>query len=158
MNTYSAKRGFKTFIILAVVSGGIIFTTTLIPQGFKYIGFASSEATPENVQIAVGSGSVNIIWQTRKPTNESGIIYGKDVQPNLKAQSLGTDKNHFVSLKELEPNTVYYFKIVSQEKIYGKDGCVETDSKTLNTCDFYRFTTARTAIEAPTAPKLYSYP
>lgn len=141
MNANTAKKGFKTFIILSVASVGVFALVQAIPQGLEYITSASNEELPKNVTILEEEDNILVEWQVDKAFT-GGVIFGETVRPNTTINSNKLDKNHSIKIPKnnLQPEKIYYLKIISGEKVYGKNGCLEDSPQELNNCDFYTFT------------------
>ena len=113
-------------ILLAGLGGGII----LVQKGQTFFLRADPEATPSQVKITnLTEGSFTVSWLTDKEVIGQ-IRYGENSQLELSAaddrdQSTGkTDLflTHHVTLKNLRPNTLYSFKIVSGTGTYDNNG------------------------------------
>lgn len=105
-------------IILAGIAGGVLLV--LREQGLMLQ--AAPGATPENIIITnVTEDSVAVSWQTDKEVT-SFLTYGPDDPKDIPLQDdrdQDTPKprfNHYVSLKNLLPNTTYQFKIFTHQQ------------------------------------------
>lgn len=109
-----------SLIIIAVVLGVAVFLLYQNQQSKLKVFLA-----PKNIKVAnLNSTSASLIWQTGQPT--IGLVkYGTN--PTLLTQTGQDerDKNsqqlhltHFVSLKDLKPETTYYYQIKSSNFTY----------------------------------------
>jgi len=122
MNTSQARKSLKTFITLGVLAvaafgvakgGQYVYTV--------YVG-AGVDTTPKQVKAEdITSSSAKISWSTEKETF-GYVEYGSTSDLGLSAQG-SLDKKivqHTVSLRNLLPNTKYYYKVGSGSKVYGQ--------------------------------------
>ena len=128
MNSVEAKKGFKTFLLLATGVFTLLGAYKGIPLGYRYITKAGPQEQVKNLQIkSLNPTSITITWETDKES-VGFVQYG--TSPNeleRKApESTGVLK-HEVSIANLKPQTTYYYKI-------GLDGKLASDSP-------YQFTT-----------------
>lgn len=123
------KKQNKFSVILAVMAGLSIFSFTLF-----FFGSQSAPATRASKQILkkhlivnLTTNQVGIFWQTEK--KELGwIVYGeKEDSVNaivLDERDLESKKTpsyyHYVLLKNLDKDKIYYYKIVSANEILGR--------------------------------------
>lgn len=135
-------------ILLAGLGGGIL----LVQKGQTFFLRADPEATPSQVKITnLTEGSFTVSWTTDKKVIGQ-IRYGENSQLDLSTaddRDQSTEKTdlfltHHVTLKNLRPNTLYYFKIVSGTKTYDNNG------------QLYQVTTAPT-ISLPPPPSDPAY-
>jgi len=56
-----------------------------------------------------------ITWTTDKPAS-SNVDYGKNTGYGLTASSAALTNDHSITLSDLEPNTVYHFRVTSSDK------------------------------------------
>ncbi len=126
--------GLVSFLILLV---SLPLTVFLVKKQQIYSGkasFTSLKAQPQKVKITnLHGGGFSVSWVSVDPLTNSfleapgSIIYGTD-QNNLNQEAFddrGKDilsETHHISIFNLNPNTVYYFKIKSGSDLYGKSG------------------------------------
>jgi len=123
INTAQAGKSLKTFItigVLAVAAIGIakggqyVYTT--------YVG-AGAQGSPQQVKASnITANSATIGWTTLK-TSFGFVEYGSTPELGLSAQDSLNDKSldHSVVLKNLLPNTRYYYKVGSGAESFGQD-------------------------------------
>ncbi|MFH1896065.1 MAG: fibronectin type III domain-containing protein [bacterium] len=122
ISTAQAGKSLKTFItigVLAVAALGVakggqyVYTT--------YVG-AGAESTPQQVKAdTITANSAVISWNTSKES--FGFVeYGSTPELGLSAQSSLSEKTleHSAALKNLLPNTKYYYKIGSGAESFGQ--------------------------------------
>ena len=119
-------KRIPTFLGILFLAISIGITTFLVKQGGLFSVRAIPSHDPKDVRITnITDNSFTISYFTKDPT--SGIInYGKS--PSLgqsglddKDQSLGNISNrllHNITVKNLDPNTKYYFSIISGKDTY----------------------------------------
>ncbi len=109
-------------------NGGLYYTFTTDP----YFPTISS------VQVSnIATTSATIIWTTDRLAN-SRVNYGEATPLSLYETDSNYVLNHTINLSDLEPNTLYYFEVVSTNQ-YGN---TTTDN---NEGAYYSFTTEQTA-------------
>lgn len=107
-------------VLIAGLVGGVLLVNT--NQIFKTR--ASASATPKNIALANFSATgVSIYWQTDQPA--TGFIQagpstslGLTFRDDRDLQAPQPHQLHFVTLNNLAPNTVYYYKINSGSGVY----------------------------------------
>jgi len=151
MNSYTSKQGLKTFFVLIVVITGILGATRLIPQGLRYAGLANRSNPPEMVTAEANSDKVTISWHTTKPSYGQ-LLYGTSSQLNEQTETSDKREQHMVEISGLAPDTIYYFKIISDGVIYGREKCLEVNQNNPTSCPPHKFKTK------PRAENLYVYP
>ncbi len=134
MNSHEGIRGFITFLILMAILGTGI-------AGFNYISIptnTSSEADttktePVNMTVDnISDTTANITWTTVDPAT-TNLIYSINMKAeclsNIESETPDCQKSvlnnsqtsHKALLLGLEPSTTYFFRIVSNGKIYPAD-------------------------------------
>ena len=123
MDINQTKRSLKTFLTLGVmglaafgVAYGGRYAYTL------YVGAGAGDE-PKNVKVLnITNSSSSISWTTDKETY-GFVEYGSTENLGLVAQDVGGEKlvTHQVDLKNLLPNTKYYYKVGSGSETYGAD-------------------------------------
>ncbi len=92
----------------------------LVIVKFGY-NFVSEPTTIADVQVAIlSSTSAKISWTTNHPANGK-VNYGLDKTYPFDIQSGKRVKYHEFTLTDLEPNTTYFFEVMSQNKNYVYD-------------------------------------
>lgn len=124
------NRQIPTLLGIFFVVGGIVLSVALTFQVKRTQTQAQQPLSPQYTQITNLSGSsLTVSWITSKPT--SGFIsFGET--PSLNQTSLddrdvetgkaGIYQTHHVTLTNLKPETEYFFKIGSGQKLFGKNG------------------------------------
>ncbi|RJP47237.1 MAG: hypothetical protein C4584_00700 [Armatimonadetes bacterium] len=113
-----------TLLGLGVLLSGMIVGVLLITSRQIFTSQASKSYIPQIVTLAnISANSFSVYWQTDQPT--IGFVQaGPTTQLNLTftdtrdAQVPGEHQLHLVTLKNLTPNTTYYYKISSGSIIY----------------------------------------
>ncbi len=128
MNSVEAKKGFKTFIILASGILTIFGAYKGIPAGYKHFIEAEKETGVEELKIeSLTPTSITVSWQTAKE-GVGFVQYGTNPnQLERTAPETSRKSNHKITIEGLRPQTTYYYKI-------GMDGRVLRDTP-------YQFTT-----------------
>lgn len=121
MDTSRTAKSLKTFITLGILAVAAFGVAKGGQYAYNvYVG-AEGEEQPKQVNVdTVSSNMAEVSWITDKETY-GFVEYGSTSALGLVAQSANGEKatNHSVELKNLLPNTKYYFKIGSGEKTYG---------------------------------------
>lgn len=118
------KKSVEKLFFLASL-GVIGFLVLLAGLQFAKTDFLVENIAPENMAITnITDVSFTVSWGTEEPVS-GYLVFGKDPQDlsskafdNLAQGDMAsfTSKKHQVTLTSLEPNTYYYFKIVSDGK------------------------------------------
>lgn len=124
-------RRLPTLLGIFVLLVGIAVTTYLVKNMQQFFLKAEPAITPKSVQISnLTNVSFTVSWVTSDNASTGYIKYGKsyslgkiglddrDQNPDV----LGHYIVHHTTLQVLEPQTTYYFKIVSQGKEYDNSG------------------------------------
>lgn len=107
-------------VLLAGLAGGVLLVTT--NQIFKTR--ANTSDTPQSIALANISGSqISIYWQTDQPTTgfvQAGptTALGLTFRDERDSQSPEPHQLHFITLENLTPDTVYYYKVSSGANTY----------------------------------------
>lgn len=126
---------------------GLILSVYLVLQQTNFFSKADISNAPLQVKISnISDNSFTVSWITYSVL-PGFITFGKD--QNLTSTALDDRDNggsnsritHHVTLKDLEPSTVYYFKIGSGAEIYDDQG------------KFFMQTTAPTTSDTPPFPE-----
>lgn len=112
-------------LLIGVTAGGI-----LISQGTSRFLRASPEITPKQVKITnISENSFTVSWITdsqttgfvRHGSDKELLLIAKDERDEITEKS-GNFLTHYVTLKELQPASIYYFKIFSADKAFDNNG------------------------------------
>ena len=112
-------------ILVIFLIVGIIFSVYLVLQNTSLFSKASPDIAPKNVTVSnISDSSITLSWVTDKET--IGFVkYAEDASLN-QTEYDERDENgpkmrntHFVVLKNLTTQKKYYFKIVSQDQVFG---------------------------------------
>lgn len=121
--------------VLSIIGAGFIYTTKYSPSTR-----ASQSTSLEHEIVNTSAKQVSIFWQTDE-SEQGSVLYG--TTPD-KLESIGLDdrdksenrtklKLHLVSLKNLQPNKEYFYKIVAGNTIYTQAEGKPYSFKTPNT-------------------------
>lgn len=129
------------YFILIILILGLVIGLYLISQKTSLFSKAGVSDIPKEVKISnIADNSFTISWITDIAT-PGFIQYGKDQnlgQTALDDRDSGSQTAHFthhVSLKNLDPNSPYYFKIGSGAKVYDNSGQPYTQTTAPTTTD-----------------------
>jgi len=116
MNTVEAKKGFKTFLILFSIFGLSLGIYKTVP---RYLTSARAPEKPRNPQVKdPTSDSVSIAWETDVEVR-GFVVYGTAPQELVRAAPEAQKaKSHQITIENLIPQTTYYYKIGSGEKVF----------------------------------------
>lgn len=124
------NRKIPTLVGLLVITVGIIATTFLVKGGSLFQIKAGPGQDPKNVQITnVSDASFTLSYITSDQVigtlnfgSESSLLDSVvlDDRDQL-SQSVNKYKAHSITVRDLEPNTRYYFTIISGDKKYLKN-------------------------------------
>ena len=121
MNSVEAKKGFKTFVVLATTTLVMAGSYKYFPIGYQYITKARQSAKIDNLQILnITQSSITVTWETDM-ASVGHVVYGEspteldqlEVEPSKR-------KQHEVSLTNLKPQQTYYYKIGVDDAPVGK--------------------------------------
>ncbi|OGH38192.1 MAG: hypothetical protein A3B44_00880 [Candidatus Levybacteria bacterium RIFCSPLOWO2_01_FULL_38_21] len=120
-NIWSKRIPTLLGIFLIVI--GIAITSYLVKTGAILTSKAGPSETPENIRISnISSTSFTVSYKTAENVIGS-VNFGKDKKLGLTALddrdrqgSLKEHKIHYITVKNLEPSTNYYFSITSGSK------------------------------------------
>jgi len=122
MNSVEAKKGFKTFILLASGVSLAFGAYKGIPAGYQYLTQAKQPVVEiEDLQIKdLTPTAITITWKTEKEVT-GFIVYGMEPSKlNRKAPSASPLINHKITIENLTPQTTYYYKIGADDTVLGK--------------------------------------
>lgn len=120
--------------IVAVVFALVLFVglgiaVYIISQRTTFFGEASPGRAPENIKITnISDNAFSVSWVTPSKISIGYVVYGTNTSlgavANDDRDSVGQASyfTHHVTLKDLRPATVYYFKIASEDKQYDSGG------------------------------------
>lgn len=118
------EHRIPTLLVLALLAIGTIATSYLAQTGINITGKAAIPQTPENVRITnIKDTSFTVSYTTQAPVIGS-ITYGADATlGNTAVDTRNGDQvlphmMHVVTVNNLEPETTYFFSIISGEKSF----------------------------------------
>jgi|GEM_PF-3963281 len=123
MNDYEAKAGFKTFLLLSLLTLAGYWGLRGSRWGYQLLARADlSTPPPENIRLlSLKTHTAVITWTTA--TETSGyLLYGPSKslgKSTLPEASLA--KTHIAVLENLFPGTTYYYKIGVNKEAFGKN-------------------------------------
>lgn len=108
-----------TLLGLGIILTGLTIGVLLVVHQQSIQTKASGANTPQNIQVGNSeANSVTVSWQTDSPV--TGFVQagpqpalGLTFKDDRDGQDLDTHYIHIVTMKNLQPQTMYYFKIVS---------------------------------------------
>lgn len=126
MNNLWNKRIPTLFGLLAIVAG-IAMTSFLTKQGALLTGNASPSDNPTNVQISNISDTSFTVSYTTSDSVIGSLNYGETSNGGTTAlddrdKTPTAHKTHFITVKNLKPQTTYYFSIISGSNTYINNG------------------------------------
>jgi peroxiredoxin len=123
-------------IVCVFVGGGIYYFATRAETPSQPI--STADVTPPSIQSGPISSTTEtgaiITWETDEPTTGK-VDYGKtETYGSETAEDTSLSTSHSVTLTRLDPNTTYYFKIISKDAA-GNEITAKGDLTTLATAD-----------------------
>lgn len=119
------KVKIPTIIAIIVLTLGLSFSVILVGQKQLLLPKAKSQNAPQNVQISnITDSSFSVSWTTQDKSNGS-IIWGKSktsLNQTTAEETKSQGYTHFATIRNLEPQTIYYFKIISNTSTYDNNG------------------------------------
>ncbi len=137
-----SKKNIPTILGLLVLFVGLIAGVFLVQSGgtTSFLPRASPQTTPKNLKITnVTDTSFTVSWQTdsstvgfvRLGTNASNLTSTSNDDRDQTSGSTGLYKTHHVTVRALQANTVYYFKIgTGTRELYDNNGTPYTATTT----------------------------
>ena len=117
-----------TILALLLLMTGFAAGLFLVEKGPQYFSNASPEFLPSQIKITnLSDSGLTISWITDSATS-GFVVYDKstalnqtalDDRDQLSGQT-GSFKNHYVTLKNLQPQTTYYYRLVSGSQTYNQ--------------------------------------
>lgn len=130
MNHSLWNKKIPTLLALVVIVFGVLVTTYLVESGVIYTGRASQSTTPQEIVISnITENSFTVSYTTTQDT--PGLVsFGKDAtlgqnaldERDTRADSFSSYISHHITVKNLEPSTIYYFSIVNGGSTYLNNG------------------------------------
>ncbi len=129
MNQTIFNRRIPTIFGIFIILAGIIITSFVTQRGIPFISRASPAETPQNIQISnitdtsftvsyITSASVlGSVHYGATTTLKDTVIDESDQNNNLQQRTI-----HFISVKNLTPQTTYFFSITSGETTFLNNG------------------------------------
>ncbi|HRN71198.1 MAG TPA: fibronectin type III domain-containing protein [Candidatus Woesebacteria bacterium] len=109
-------------VLVAVSSIGYYFLSSSTPTR------ASKQIVSEHQQVNISQKQAGIFWKV-ETADEGWIIYGENPsnlsQVALDERDIGQRekrKHHYIVLKNLEPDTTYYYRIISNNELVSAEG------------------------------------
>jgi hypothetical protein len=122
------NRRIPTLLALLFLILSLVLTSFFINRTFQLTGFASPDSKPENIKITnITDTSVTITYTTAKAVLGS-IAYGKNTPEQIvtddrdKEEPKKTYFTHHITIRNLAPETSYFFSIISDGETYLDDG------------------------------------
>jgi len=124
------NKKIPTFLGLLFLALGIAGAIFFINKGKSLSPDTKAKIKPEKIYLTnIGDNQFTVSWITKKKTS-GAIKYGKTtkiktVVPDDRDQLSGEKGEfltHYVTIKNLEPATTYYFKIISGNSLYDNNG------------------------------------
>ncbi len=140
MNNSIWQHKIPTLFGILALSIGIIATSYLIKSATIFQQFAGASEDPKNVRISnITDSSFTVSYETNGQVVGS-LIFGKDKNgkttalDNRDTTGVSPHKLHYITVTALDPNTPYYFSIVSGQTTYssGNAPFVATTGPTLS--------------------------
>lgn len=128
-NTIWSKH-IPTLLGIAIITIGIAITSFLVKNGTIVIGQASPADTPQDVKISNISDSSFTLSYTTKGESLGSVSFGKDKnlgqsafdERDEKEKVVTPHKIHMITVKNLTPQTLYYFSIASGQNLFLDNG------------------------------------
>jgi hypothetical protein len=124
------SKHIPTLLGIAIITIGIAVTSFLVKNGTIVISEASPAETPQNVKISNISDSSFTVSYTTLGESLGSVNFGKDKnlgqaafdERDQKENLVTPHKIHMITVKNLTPQTRYYFSIASGQKLYLDNG------------------------------------
>jgi hypothetical protein len=124
------NKRIPTLLGLTIITIGIVFTSVLVQTGVITIGRAAPSENPENVRITnVSATSFTVSYTTQASvlgtlsygttSNYGSIGFDDRDQAN---ETSGAYTLHYITVKNLQPETLYFFSITSGKNTYLHNG------------------------------------
>lgn len=137
------ERRIPTLVALFLLGIGTLATTYVVQKGIVLTGQAAPLETPENVRITDITDSSFSVSYTTEAEVEGSISYGLDSSLGNTAadkrdrDNLSPHKIHSITADNLQPETTYFFHIISGSKTF------------LNEKNLFTVTTGKTLPKPP---------
>lgn len=128
---FPKEKRLPTILGILILVVGVVVTTYLSQRVQQFFLKAEPTITPQQVKISnVTSKTFTVSWVTPDNPSSGYIRYGKSVslgkfsldERDQKIEALGQYSVHHVNVGGLDPQTTYYFKLVSQGKESDQNG------------------------------------
>lgn len=124
------NKRFPTLFGILLIVIGTVATTYLVQTGVIVIGRASPADNPQDIRITNVTDTSFIVSYTTKDPAFGAVSFGSDrnTQSTIlddRDQSTGKVSAytvHYITVKELLPNTEYYFTITSNKSVFLNNG------------------------------------
>ncbi|MBP6882682.1 MAG: fibronectin type III domain-containing protein [Candidatus Levybacteria bacterium] len=141
MNNSLFHKRIPTLLGLVLLGIGLVTVSILLRSNLLFLTNASPAYTPEQIRI---SNQTDTSFTISYVTDESvlgSLSYGEGVERGKVAlddrdQQSGTPKQynvHHITLRNLKPETTYYYTILSSDKVFQDEGKKPFSIKTLST-------------------------
>ncbi|MEK6882728.1 MAG: fibronectin type III domain-containing protein, partial [Nanoarchaeota archaeon] len=132
------KTNWKNSLMLMVLFIGVVLGVYLVGKQTKIFSQAALPKTPQNVIISnITDSSFTLSWTTQESTF-GYVAYGKtEPLDNISLDDRDSSDSqkrftHFITIKNLDPETDYLFRLGSDDKVYSRNNSSYT-IKTLKT-------------------------
>lgn len=117
------QHKIPTLVVLLFLVIGVITGVFLVQEQQYFRLSASNEAAPKDVRITnITETSFSVSFYTDKPSI-STVLYGETELENFASSGSKDLQNlHYITVKNLEPNTNYKFKIISGSQEFSNNG------------------------------------
>lgn len=129
------------FIFVFLVGGVIFFILTknlFLPKTPEIFVVGAKPHQPQKIRITnLSDNSFSVSWLTQKPTQKSAVNYHQQGSPpkTVEEPTILPTRVHQIDIPNLEPQTVYFFTILSDGKSFKKENNQPFEIKTLKTTE-----------------------
>ena len=138
------RKYIKQLIVSIVLVIGLFATVKAVQVGYRQFITAEEESMPQSTRLTnLSDNSASLSWITDKEVT-GFIVWGTKATELTQSQRAEIkSKTHYFTLRNLTPNTLYYYKMGTGGKTYDNNGSP------------YTFTTAPIAPSPPTPDEVY---